>query len=181
MANTNVKNKLESAISKLVTFQPLYGEVFLHLNKKERKDIPTLAVGVIRRVDLALYYNPDFITPDGKVTIEGYCTDIVTDMGIEFLKNHRDASKPFLLMVQHKAPHRCWMPALRHLHLYDDIEIPEPATLFDDYSDNAPPARFQELEIDRHMDPHYDLFLDLVPDVEPQAIQARQDKSAWRA
>ena len=72
------------------------------------------------------------------------------------------------------------MPALRHLHLYDDIEIPEPATLFDDYSDNAPPARFQELEIDRHMDPHYDLFLDLVPDVEPQAIQARQDKSAWR-
>lgn len=127
-----------------------------------------------------LYYNPDFITPDGKVTIEGYCTDIVTDMGIDFLKNHRDASKPFLLMVQHKAPHRCWMPALRHLHLYDDIEIPEPATLFDDYSDNAPPARFQELEIDRHMDPHYDLFLDLVPDVEPQAIQARQDKSAWR-
>ena len=61
MANTSVKNKLESAISKLVTFQPLYGEVFLHLNKKERKDIPTLAVGVIRRVDLALYYNPDFI------------------------------------------------------------------------------------------------------------------------
>jgi predicted metal-dependent peptidase len=61
MANTKVKNKLESAISKLVTFQPLYGEVFLHLNKKERKDIPTLAVGVIRRVDLALYYNPDFI------------------------------------------------------------------------------------------------------------------------
>jgi predicted metal-dependent peptidase len=61
MANTKVKNKLESAISKLVTFQPLYGEVFLHLNKKERKSIPTLAVGVIRRVDLALYYNPDFV------------------------------------------------------------------------------------------------------------------------
>lgn len=61
MANTQVKNKLESAISKLVTFQPLYGEVFLHLNKKENKSIPTLAVGVIRRVDLALYYNPDFI------------------------------------------------------------------------------------------------------------------------
>jgi len=61
MANTQVKNRLESAISKLVTFQPLYGEVFLHLNKKETKKVPTLAVGVIRRVDLALYYNPDFI------------------------------------------------------------------------------------------------------------------------
>ncbi|MAG25748.1 hypothetical protein CMI47_09240 [Candidatus Pacearchaeota archaeon] len=62
MANTQVKNRLESAISKLVTFQPLYGEVFLHLNKKETSKVPTLAVGVIRRVDLALYYNPDFIS-----------------------------------------------------------------------------------------------------------------------
>jgi hypothetical protein len=87
-----------------------------------------------------LYYNPDFITPEGRMTVEGYCTDIVTEMGIEFLKSGRDADKPFLLMVQHKAPHRCWMPALRHLHLYDDIEIPEPDTLFDDYQDNAPPA-----------------------------------------
>lgn len=61
MANPRTKNRLESAISKLVTFQPLYGEVFLHLNKKESTKIPTMAVGVIRRVDLALYYNPDFI------------------------------------------------------------------------------------------------------------------------
>ena len=126
-----------------------------------------------------LYYNPDLITPQGRTTIQGYCTDIVTDMGVEFLESGRDKDKPFLLMVQHKAPHRCWMPAPRHLHLYDDIEIPEPATLFDKYEDNAPPARFQELEIDRHMDPHYDLFLDLVPDVQPEAIQKRQDRSAW--
>ena len=106
-----------------------------------------------------LYYNPDFITPEGKITIEGYCTDLVTDMGVEYIKEGRDKDKPFLLMVQHKAPHRCWMPAPRHLNLYDDIEIPEPATLFDDYKDNVPAARYQELEIDRHMDPHYDLFL----------------------
>ncbi len=126
-----------------------------------------------------LYYNPDFITPEGKITIQGYCTDIVTDMGVEYLKQDRDKDKPFLLMVQHKAPHRCWMPAPRHLNLYDDISIPEPATLFDDYKDNAPPARYQELEIDRHMDPHYDLFLDLIPNEQPEAIQKRQDRSAW--
>lgn len=126
-----------------------------------------------------LYYNPDMITPEGKTRIEGYCTDVVTDMAVDYLENGRDGDKPFMLMVQHKAPHRCWMPALRHLNLYDDIEIPEPPTLFDDYADNAPPARHQELEIDRHMDPHYDLFLDLVPDEEPEAIQKRQDKSAW--
>lgn len=125
-----------------------------------------------------LYYNPDMITPDGQVTIEGYCTDIVTDMAVEFLKEGRDKNKPFMLMVQHKAPHRNWMPALRHLNLYDDIEIPEPATLFDDYRDNAPAARYQELEIDRHMHINYDLFLDLTPDFPDLPISA--DKSAWR-
>ena len=125
-----------------------------------------------------LYYNPDMIMPEGQVTIEGYCTDIVTDMAVEFLKEGRDESKPFMLMVQHKAPHRNWMPALRHLNLYDNIEIPEPATLFDDYSDNAPAARYQELEIDRHMHINYDLFLDLSPDFPDLPIQT--DKSAWR-
>jgi arylsulfatase A-like enzyme len=125
-----------------------------------------------------LYYNPDFITPNGKITIEGYCTDIVTDMAVDFLENDLDEDKPFMLMVQHKAPHRCWMPALRHLDLYADMEMPEPATLFDKWEDNAPPARFQELEIDRHMDPNYDLFLDLTADFDEPGIQKRQDRSA---
>ena len=29
------------------------------------------------------------------------------------------------------------------------------------------------------MDPHYDLFLDLVPTEKPEPIQQRQDRSAW--
>jgi predicted metal-dependent peptidase len=61
MANSRIKQKLESAISKLVCFQPLYGEVFLHLNKRVANNMPTMAVGVIRRVDLALFYNEEFI------------------------------------------------------------------------------------------------------------------------
>ena len=85
-----------------------------------------------------------------------------------------------MMMVQHKAPHRNWMPAPRHLHLYDDIEIPEPATLFDEYRDNAPPARFQEMEIDRHMDLNFDLFVDLTPDFVPEEGKGRADQSAWR-
>ncbi len=127
-----------------------------------------------------LYYNPDMITPEGRKKIMGYCTDVVTDLAVEWLKDKRDPKKPFVLMVQHKAPHRNWMPALRHLSLYDDIDIPEPATLFDRWEDNAPPARFQELEIDRHMDLHYDLFVDLTPDFNQPASQKRQDRSAWR-
>ena len=126
------------------------------------------------------YYNPDLITPKGRVRSDGHCTDVVTDLAVEWLKTGRDKTKPFMLMVQHKAPHRNWMPALRHLPLYDDIKIPEPTTLFDKWEDNAPPARHQELEIDRHMDINYDLFLDLTADYEGTPSQKRQDRSAWR-
>jgi arylsulfatase A-like enzyme len=122
-----------------------------------------------------LYYNPDLITPEGTKQVEGHCTDVVTDLAVDWLKKKRDPSKPFMLMVQHKAPHRNWMPALRHLSLYDDIDIPEPPTLFDRYEDNAPPARHQEMEIDRHLDLNYDLFLDLTADFkgEPTSREIR--------
>ena len=127
------------------------------------------------------YYNPDMIFPGGeRKRLHGYCTDVVTDLAVEWLKEKRSDCKPFMLMVQHKAPHRNWMPALRHLSLYDDIDIPEPATLFDKWEDNAPPARHQELEIDRHMDINYDLFVDLTPDYDQPASQKRQDRSAAR-
>jgi len=126
-----------------------------------------------------LYYNPDLIFPDGRRRINGYCTDVVTDLAVNWLKEKRDKSKPFMMMVQHKAPHRNWMPALRHLSLYDDIDIPEPPTLFDRWEDNAPPARHQELEIDRHMDLNYDLFVDLTPEFNQPPSQKRQDRSAW--
>ena len=126
-----------------------------------------------------LYYNPDMIFPDGRKRIDGYCTDVVTDLAVEWLNNKRSKDKPFMLMVQHKAPHRNWMPALRHLSLYDDVEIPEPPTLFDKWKDNAPGARVQELEIDRHMDLNYDLFVDLTPDFNQPPSQKRQDRSAW--
>ena len=126
-----------------------------------------------------LYYNPDLIFPDGRRRVDGYCTDVVTDLAVNWLKEKRDKSKPFMMMVQHKAPHRNWMPALRHLSLYDDIDIPEPPTLFDRWEDNAPPARHQELEIDRHMDLNYDLFVDLTAEFNQPPSQKRQDRSAW--
>jgi arylsulfatase A-like enzyme len=126
-----------------------------------------------------LYYNPDMIFADGRRRIDGYCTDIVTDLAVNWLKEKRDKDKPFMLMIQHKAPHRNWMPPLRHLNLYDDIEIPEPPTLFDKWEDNAPPARHQELEVDRHMDLNYDLFVNLTPEFNQPPSQKRQDRSAW--
>ena len=126
-----------------------------------------------------LYYNPDLIFPNGRRRIDGHCTDVVTDLAVQWLQEKRQDDKPFMLMVQHKAPHRNWMPALRHLRLYDDIEIPEPPTLFDQWKDNAPGAQYQELEIDRHMDLNYDLFVDLTPEFHQAPSQKRQDRGAW--
>ena len=84
-----------------------------------------------------------------------------------------------MLMCQHKAPHRTWMPPLRHLNLYDDIEIPEPATLFDDWKDNASAARHQEMEIDKHLNIVYDLFA-LPPDGWDPNAGKSVDKSGFR-
>lgn len=104
------------------------------------------------------YYNPKFRTPEGDETIEGYCTDIVTDLSLDWLKEVSSNDKPFMLMCQHKAPHRNWMPPLRHLHLYDDVDIPEPTTLFDRWEDNASVAQIQQMEIDRDLIIDRDIF-----------------------
>ncbi|MFK7767918.1 MAG: sulfatase [Mariniblastus sp.] len=104
------------------------------------------------------YYNPRLISQKGKRVVEGHCTDIVTDLAIDWIKKNKSSDKPFMLMCQHKAPHRCWMPAERHLDLYKGEDLPYPATLFDKYEDNAPASRNQEMEIDRHLHIVYDLF-----------------------
>jgi len=59
-------------------------------------------------------------------------------------------------MCQHKAPHRTFAPALRHLGSFDDTDIPEPATLFDDYANRSVTLSTNEMEIDRHFDWAYD-------------------------
>ena len=107
------------------------------------------------------YYNPALKTENGTVQHEGYTTDVLTDRALEWLEEGRDREKPFVLMFQHKAPHRNWMPDPKHFHLYDGEDVPEPPTLFDDYSGRAPGAAEQQLSVARNMSGMYDLKLDL--------------------
>lgn len=79
------------------------------------------------------YYNPRFITDKGDTIVQGYVTDIITDLTIDWLENRRDVKKPFLLMYLHKAPHRSWLPAERHYKEFTKKEFPVPESLFDDY------------------------------------------------
>lgn len=102
--------------------------------------------------DQGYYYNPDFITSSGEHQETGYVTDIITEKTLTWLEHQRDRKKPFLLMMQHKAPHREWSPAPRHLGIFDDVSFPEPDTLLDDYETRGTPARKQAMSLRSHME-----------------------------
>lgn len=98
------------------------------------------------------YYNPDFITKDsGRISREGYVTDIITDMTLDWLDNDRIEDEPFLLMYLHKAPHREWLPAKRHFEKFINRTFPEPATLFDNYDGRGRAAKEAEMNLLTHM------------------------------
>jgi len=102
------------------------------------------------------YYNPDFIDSTGTKRVEGYVTDLTTDKAINWL-NSRDTTKPFCVLVWNKAPHRDWMSAIKYLHEFDSVNIPVPATFFDNYSTRTRAAHEQKMEISKWLAPNYDL------------------------
>ncbi len=105
------------------------------------------------------YYNPDFIEPDGTKRYEGYTTDIITENAIDFL-DERDKTKPFCMLVHHKAPHRNWMPAARHLGAFDDKDIPLPESFYDDYKTREETAGHADMRIE-------DMFLSFDMKLQP--------------
>lgn len=106
------------------------------------------------------YYNPKFITSTGDTIINGYVTDIITDLTLDWLEKRRDTTKPFLLMYLHKAPHRNWLPAQRHYKTFTQYKYPIPETLFDNYNTRGSAAKTAEMNILNHMYLAYDNKLD---------------------
>ncbi len=96
------------------------------------------------------YWNPTVLGPGGEEKLTGYATDLLTDLGLAWLKQ-RDKNKPFMLLLHHKAPHRPWEPPTRYYRWLADVKIPEPPTLFDDYRGRGTAAHAQKLEIGRDM------------------------------
>lgn len=97
------------------------------------------------------YYNPDFIQMDGsRKRYQGYCTDQITDLAINWMEEQKNSDKPFLLMCQHKAPHRNWSPHPRHFGKYPMGTIPEPDSLFDDYAGRSALLKENEMTLKDH-------------------------------
>ncbi|MCB1231854.1 MAG: sulfatase [Verrucomicrobiae bacterium] len=125
------------------------------------------------------YYNPPMLQGgiEAKATEHqhtGYTTDIIRDKALAWLKDERDPDKPFMLMFQHKAPHRNWQPGPKYLTWLDDVEIPEPETLWDVYSNRASPASNQEMTIRKHLN-ETDLKLKAPGNLTPE------QRAAWDA
>jgi len=126
------------------------------------------------------YYNPPMLMDkngDGKhqrVKHTGYTTDIISDLTLNWLKNERDPNKPFMLMTQHKAPHRNWQPGPKYLTKWDGEDLPEPETLFEDYTKRLKAHRNQEMQVDRDLT-RYDLKLD------PPRGLTKEQLATWNA
>ena len=63
------------------------------------------------------------------------------------------------MMYHQKAPHRNWMPAPRHLGIFNNTTFPEPANLFDDYEGRGRAAREQDMSIEHTLTNDWDLKL----------------------
>ena len=120
---------------------------------------------------------------------DGYVTDLITEKAIGWLDSIKDGDEPFSILIHHKAPHRTWMPAVRHLDSFRGKELPEPETLFDDYSTRETTAGAQEMSIATHLRDNYDLFLGIGMN-EPgdwgnrylnsqASLMTEEERSAW--
>lgn len=102
------------------------------------------------------YYNPDFIQMDGsRKRLEGYVSNVVQDVAEDWL-DRRDTSKPFCLVIGHKATHRTWLPDTADMGRFDGVSFPLPPTFYDTYT-GRPAAQLQDMTISKTMQMGYDL------------------------
>lgn len=109
-----------------------------------------------------LYWDPVFHSPAGRSVVNGYATDVITDMSIEFL-SRQSKDQPFFMMCHHKAPHRNFAYHPRYAHMWADEKIPLPETFNDDYSNRAAAAEAAWIRI------RTDLLYEDIALVQPEA------------
>lgn len=118
------------------------------------------------------YINPTFITQTGDTIIEGYTTDIITDLTLNWLQEKRDPNKPFMMAYLHKAPHRPWWPRTDKFAEFTKKTFPEPDNLFDDYSNRGSAAKTAEMNLLTHMMYSHD------SKIRPEVVERMGDKAS---
>jgi len=125
------------------------------------------------------YYNPMFKTSEGTHTETGYVTELITDKAINYIEEAKAENKPFMLMVQHKAPHREWEPGPQELALYKNVTFPEPETLFDNYENRGSAAKEQDMSIEVTMRMDRDLKMFKNEKLGTTARLNEEQEKAW--
>ena len=88
------------------------------------------------------YFDPEFIETGMKFgkhgapgiktkQYKGHSSDVITDLSLEWLQEGWDQEQPFFLMHHYKAPHDMFEFALRYADYLEDVEIPEPKSLYE--------------------------------------------------
>jgi len=95
------------------------------------------------------YWNPKFLSADGHRTVEGYATDIITDLAMDWVEA-LEGDDPWCVLVYHKAPHRPWEPNTPHAQMYNE-PIPVPGTFDDDYATRTASSRRAAMRIAEHL------------------------------
>ncbi len=72
------------------------------------------------------YYDTHFNINGQRRQVEGYYTETVTDMALDWLQNKRTPGKPFALLLGHKAPHGPFVPEEKYQHIYGAVPVPYP-------------------------------------------------------
>ncbi len=79
-------------------------------------------------------YDDPVLNVDGRtVTRRGYITDLLTGYAVDWLGQR--GTKPFLLILSHKAAHQPYEPAPRHASALADAALPEPASFGDTFAE----------------------------------------------
>ena len=122
------------------------------------------------------YYNPPMFRNGERILHTGHTTEIITDLSIEWL-NNRDKSKPFMLMTQHKAPHREWDSYPEYYERYKDTVFAYPETFDDNYAGRGRAALEQDMTISETM-----TLRDLKVNVPPQFLNSmtEEQRAGWQ-
>ncbi len=116
-----------------------------------------------------VYYDPEFISSAGRKKYQGYCTDLIADFTLDWLKK-RDPSKPFFAMCHHKAPHRPWQPAPKYQDMLKDQTVREPDNLYDHYTGKARSVAEVKMRVGENMT-KTDVKQDIPPDLKGDALR----------
>ena len=94
------------------------------------------------------YWDPLFNENGIDVKEKGYATNLSTDFALTWLDSTKTSKQPFLMILQYKAPHRPWEPDTKYETLWDDIEMPYPATFNDTYEGREKTAGDTEMTME---------------------------------